>query len=39
MKRFCCDWIGKSNLCVPVLKLETRDAAAAAAASCDLVLT
>ena len=37
MKRCCFDLIGESNLVVPVLKLETR--AAAAAASCDLVLT
>jgi hypothetical protein len=40
MKRYCFDLIDESNLFVPVLKLETRAATAAAgAASCDLVLT
>ena len=39
MRRCCCDLIGESNLFVPVLKRESRAAAAAGAASCDLVLT
>ena len=40
MKICCFDLIDESNLYVPVLKLETRAAAAAVgAASCDLVLT
>ena len=37
MLRYCFVLIGESNLVVPVLKLETR--AAAAATSCDLELT